>query len=150
VESPEWLDTAGLHGYLLGHSAANNKDRRQAVSRYETLVAAGVGVPLWETGLRQQIYLGNEAFVTRMQALAAPSRAGAAEIPKIQRQKAPATPRSLAQWLKVSQNRDEAIWQACTVSGLSMTQIAQEAGLSLSRVSRVIASQERIRVSLGQ
>jgi putative transposase len=38
-------------------------------------VAAAGDVRLWDEALRQQIYLGDEAFVERMQKLADPQRA---------------------------------------------------------------------------
>ena len=50
-------------------------------------MAAAGDTRLWETALRQQIYLGDEAFVERMQALAEPGRRGARELPKAQRRK---------------------------------------------------------------
>jgi hypothetical protein len=41
----------------------------------------------WDSALRQQIYMGDEGFVERVQALAEPSRTRAREIPKAQRGK---------------------------------------------------------------
>ncbi len=38
--APEWLDTAGLHGYPLGRSAKTAADQRRAADRYALLVAA--------------------------------------------------------------------------------------------------------------
>jgi REP element-mobilizing transposase RayT/DNA-directed RNA polymerase specialized sigma24 family protein len=136
--SPVWLDTDGLHGYLLGRASGGASDRRRAAHRYARLVAAARDVRLWEEALRQQIYLGDEAFVERMQALVEPQRAGAREIPKAQRR----TTRSLAQWLSACGSREEALLRAHTQSGLTMSAIAKELGLSVSRVSRLIARAE--------
>ncbi len=137
-DSPTWLDTDGLHGYLLGRAPANASDRRRAASRYARLLAAAGEVRLWEKALRQQIYLGDEAFVERMQRLADPKRTAAREIPKAQRR----TTRSLAQWLSACDSREEALFRAHTKSGLTMSAIAKELGLSVSRVSRLIARAE--------
>lgn len=47
ADSPAWLDTAGLHGYLLGRPAHTPSDNRRAASRYAALVAAGRDARLW-------------------------------------------------------------------------------------------------------
>ena len=90
---------------------------------------------LWDSALRQQIYLGDEDFVERMQALAQPRNSIDPDIPKLQRRKALA----LAQWLASCEDREEALYRAHTQSALSMSAIARELGLSVSRVSRLIA-----------
>ncbi len=135
---PEWLDTPGLHGYLLGRPARTGADHRRAADRYARLVATAPDARLWDSALRQQIYLGDEDFIERMQALAAPKNRTDHDIPKIQRSKA----RTLAQWLASCENREEALYQAHTASAISMTAIARELGLSVSRVSRLIARAE--------
>jgi len=137
--SPIWLDTDGLHGYLLGRVPSGASDRRSAANRYARLVAAARDVQLWDEALRQQIYLGDEVFVERMQKIADPQRTAAREIPKAQRR----TSRSLAQWLSTCDSREEAMFRAHTESGLTMSAIADELGLSVSRVSRLIARAEK-------
>ena len=137
--TPAWLDSDGLHAYVLGREVRNAADRRRAAERYTDLVASAPSVPLWDSALRQQIYLGGEAFVERMQALAEPQRSVAHEVPKVQRRKA----RSLAQWLGTCPTREEAIYRAYAESGLTMSAIAQELDLSVSRVSRLIARAEQ-------
>ena len=132
---PEWLDTAGLHGYLLGRPARSTADQRRAADRYARLVASVPDANLWDSALRQQIYLGDEDFVERMQALAEPRNSTDPDIPKVQRAKV----RTLAQWLASCENREEALYQAHTAGAISMTAIARELGLSVSRVSRLIA-----------
>jgi REP element-mobilizing transposase RayT/DNA-directed RNA polymerase specialized sigma24 family protein len=139
--TPEWLDTDGLHGYLLGRPARNRADRRRAEQRYMKLVADAPNVRLWDDALRQQIYLGDTAFVERMQALVEPRNSTDRDIPKVQRRKA----RSLEQWLNSCETRQQALYRAHTESALSMTAIARELGLSVSRVSRLIAQAERER-----
>jgi len=102
-------------------------------------VDAARGQPLWDDGLREQIYLGDDDFVARMLALAEPSRAGAIEVLRAQRR---GVSPGLQQWLQHGPTRDQAIWRADRESGLPMTAIAAELGLSISRVSRVIAREE--------
>lgn len=108
-------------------------------------MAAGRDVLLWGQGLRQQIHLGDESSVERMQALAGPLGAldqpSAREVPRVQRRD-PLRQRTLAQWLQACVSREEALWCAYTQSGLRMTDMARELGLSVSRVSRLIARHE--------
>ncbi len=134
-----WLDVEGLHGYVLGHTANSAADHRRAAARYSELVAAARETRLWDGALRQQIYLGDEAFVERMQARAERRRSVAREIPRVQRRK----PNSLHYWLASCDSREEALYRAYTESGLSMTALAAELGLSVSRVSRLIARVEQ-------
>ncbi len=144
AQTPQWLDTAGLHGYLLGHAPRGVADQRRAAQRYTALVAAGRDVRLWDDALRQQVYLGDEAFVERMQALAAPRQVAARDVPRVQRSK----PLTLAQWLGASDSRDDAFLRAHTQSGISMTAIAGEMGLSVSYVSRLIGRAEAARKAI--
>src|SRR5206468_2675234 len=60
---PHWLDTAAVHGYLLGRPAQSGADVKKAAQQYAALVAAGRGVRLWDEALAQQIYLGDERFI---------------------------------------------------------------------------------------
>lgn len=57
---PKWLAVDGL----LSQFGADRADARE---RYRHFVLDGVGQGLWD-GLRQQIYLGGDTFVERMQA----------------------------------------------------------------------------------
>ena len=136
--APEWLDTEGLHGYLLGRGVRSAADRRRAAGRYAQLVASVPDASLWDSALRQQIYLGDEAFVERMQALAEPRNSTDQDIPKAQRRKS----RTLAQWMESCENREQALYNAHTQSAMTMSAIARELGLSVSRVSRLIARAE--------
>ena len=135
---PEWLDTPSLYNFMLGRTVKTAADRRRAADRYARLVAAVPDAKLWDGALRQQIYLGNEAFVEHMQALARPGSSTDTDIPKVQRQRV----RPLAQWLASCESREDGLYQAHTAGAISMTQIAKELGLSVSRVSRLIARAE--------
>jgi putative transposase len=140
--TPLWLDTAGLQAYVLGREAHTPAQRERAAARYAALVAAGRDVALWDEALRQQIFLGDDDFIARMQALAEPSRMQSVDVPRAHRTEQRRIKRSLDQWLRECLTRDEAMWSAYTRSGLRMTEIARAAGLSISRVSRLIAAEE--------
>lgn len=132
--SPPWLDTAGLHGLVLGHDAHTALQRRQAAKAYADLVAAGRDVKLWDQGLRQQIYLGDEDFVERVQRAIEPQQARAKAIPRAQR----SMPKTLQAWLAECASRELALWHAYTDSGISMTAMASELGLTVGRISQLI------------
>jgi putative transposase len=139
ADTPAWLDSDGLHGYLLGRPVRGDADRRRAAQRYAALVAEGLNVALWQDGLRQQIYLGDEDFVARMQALAAPAQAAEVNVPKAQRQ----ARKTFVQCLEeCGGERDVALCLAYRTHGLTMTALATQTGLSVSRVSRVIKRAE--------
>lgn len=130
-------DVRAVWGYLLGHDPQDEGACAQAAQAYAALVRAGQGVQLWAQGLRQQMYLGDEDFVLRMQALASDRTVSAKEIPKTQR----ASPKSLQDWLASSPTRDQALVQAHYASQISLSQIARHLDLSVSRVSRIVSAQ---------
>lgn len=128
--APEWLDVDGLHTFLLGRPATTPGQHRLAGEKYARLVAAEPALQLWPGRLRQQIFLGDADFAARMRAAAAvprrPSRAGYAE------------------WLRRAGGiREQALWLAHTEGGIAMTALAEQLGLSVSRISRLIAAAER-------
>jgi putative transposase len=135
AEGLAWLDTVGLHGYLLGHDAQTPADSRRAGRQYAQWVAAGREVRLWDDALNRQVFLGDDDFVERMQALMAPASKTAQTIPLRQR----GAPKGLSDWLRECGSREEALWMAHTRSGLRMTALAAELGLSVVRVSQLIA-----------
>lgn len=132
---PPWLDRAAVWGYLLGEDASTEALSEKAGCAYADLVAAGKDAALWPDHLRQQMYLGDEAFVQRMQALATDRAVGDKEIPKAQR----ASPKTLQDWLAEMPSRDEAMVAAHRQSHISLSDIARTLGLSVSRVSRIVA-----------
>ena len=150
ADTPCWLDTAGLHGYLLGRAATSAADSRKAGMRYEALVAAGKDVRLWDQALRQQIYLGDDAFVERMQALAPATPTRSTEVPKAQRTP-PLKPRmDYPALVADGLPRDVALYRAHVEGACTMTQLAAHSGLSVSRVSRVIAAIEKSGLARGK
>jgi len=140
---PVWLATADLHGHLLGHDISTDADRRCAESLYSASVGCGIGVALWSEHLRGQIYLGSADFMSEMKARAAAQRLACTEIAKVQR----VFPSNLAEWLAPDRTREEAFRQAYSIGGLTMGEIARQAAMSISAVSRMIASAEEARQS---
>lgn len=136
--APAWLGSHEVWGYLLGRDFESARDCMQAQRAYAELVAAGQGSALWDE-LNRQIYLGDDQFVGRMLEAAAPSAKRSAPVPKIQR----SSTRSLAEWMAHCESREEALRRAYCESGLSMTAMAAELGLTLGRVSQLIARAER-------
>jgi REP element-mobilizing transposase RayT len=138
VQMPGWLATETLHGHLLGRDVATEVDRRQAERLHAQTVAAGRDTDLWRS-LRQEIFLGDEAFVIASQAIASERRLGCKEIAKEQRFARSA----LVDWLQPERTRDEAIRLAYSQGCMTMSEIARQADLSVSRISRLIAAAEK-------
>lgn len=131
IEAPPWLDSAALHRRL-----APRAPRREGPARYARFVAEGRGVRLWETALSGQIYLGDDAFVKRVQAQL--ESTDSVEIPRAQRMHRPHP----LQWYFDHYERDAAIAHAYLDGGYTQTAVATAASLSVSRVSRLIARLE--------
>lgn len=139
VAAPAWLDTNGLHGHLLGHDIVTPHDRRRAAHRYAALVAEGHGDRLWDQALRQQIYLGDDAFIEQIQKRCEPVRLAHPEISRLHRSR----PKDWAQWLAICGTREEALRRAYREGGISMSELARKLALSVSRISRLIARAEQ-------
>lgn len=128
--APAWLDVDGLHAHLLGRAVATPAQHRLAGERYARLVASDPGLQLWPGRLREQIFLGDADFAARMRAAAhAPRRV--------------ARP-PWAEWMRRAGGvRERALWLAHTEGGVAMTELGGQLGLSVSRISRLIAAAER-------
>lgn len=128
--APDWLDVDGLHGHLLGRPATTPAQHARAGERYARLVAAEPAMELLPGRLREQIFLGDAAFAARMRAAAVAPR----RVPRT----------SFAEWLRRAGGiREQALWLAHTQGGVAMTDLAAQQGLSVSRISRLIAAAER-------
>jgi putative transposase len=128
--APDWLDVDGLHSHLLGRPTVTAAQHRLAGDRYARLVASEPGLQLWPGRLREQIFLGDAEFARRMRAAAVAPRRVART--------------SWAEWLKRAGGiREQALWLAHTEGGIAMTDLAGQLGLSVSRISRLIAAAER-------
>lgn len=133
AETPPWLTVDAV----LGHFGDN---RATAVRRYADHVRAGIGLPsIWER-LNRQVYLGDDAFVARMQRKAGADRRDALEVPQTQRRR-PAKP--LALYVQLKLTRRVAMARAYASGAFSMAEVAQAFGVHYSTVSRAV-NQSRV------
>ena len=86
------------------------------------------------------MYLGDESFAQRMQALAKPDRQLHKQIPRQQRM----PDRPWSAWLEICNgDRPKALARAYREGGMTMTRLAQDTGLSITHISRLVAVGER-------
>lgn len=131
-DAPPWLAT----DWIL--SAFSDK-RSEAIERYKAFVAEGKNQPaIWER-LKNQIYLGSDAFIEKMQSRK-PDKEDLREVPLGQRR---AMAKPLEHYVTRSSTRDEAIANAYNSGAYGLKEIGDHFGLHYSRVSRIIASQRK-------
>lgn len=125
--APEWLTVEAL-------LARFGTERAEAVRRYARFVAEGIGQEgIWKN-LNRQVFLGDDRFVSRMQA----RHKGPLEdvnIPKAQ-QRPPAS--SLQAIASFHGSRDSAIVAAYATGQYSYHQIAQFFGVHFTTVGRIV------------
>ena len=129
--APKWLAVDGL----LSQFGAVREEARQ---HYRHFVSDGVGQGIWE-GLRQQIYLGGEAFVERMQAKA---KIDGDELTVPQAQRRPPAP-SLADIAARHRGRNAAIVAAYATGAYSYREIAEHFSIHLATVGRIVRTAMR-------
>jgi putative transposase len=139
--TPDWLDGSTLASFVLQREAQTVADFAESARLYERAVHLDPPQTIWSDGLRQQIYLGDEDFVHRMQARVDAKHQQDSDIPKAQR----ARLRTLAEWMEASPTREAALLAAHVESGISMTDLAQQLGLSVARISQLIKRAEATR-----
>lgn len=133
-EVPDWLHT----DWLLSAFSAR---RKAAVAAYAAFVAEGRNQPSpWEQ-LRNQIFLGTDAFVASM-LRKVPADVMLRGVPAVQRR---AMPPSLSQLAK-DNPRDEAIVRAHASGGYSLQQIGDHFGLHFSRVSQIVRAERNSKI----
>lgn len=126
-----WLNVEGL---LSGFT----KRRKMACARYQQFVEEGKGQPSpWES-LKNQIFLGDDAFVERMRKLLDVTKS-LDEIPSSQKRP---LPKPLEWYEKSAQTRNEAILEAWHSGGYKMKEIADHFGLHYSSISKIIKAAE--------
>lgn len=126
-----WLSTDWL---LSGFSSRLGK----AQLSYREFVSEGKGLPSpWEN-LRNQVFLGDEAFVKHMQEKVESDRT-LAEVPRIQRRKL-ALP--VKEYEQQTSTRDEAICKAYQSGRYKMVELAEYFGLHYSSISKIIRKNE--------
>ena len=141
VPAPDWLDTLGLYGHLLGRPALAEADLRLAALRYADLVDVGSveDGSFWQQALRAQVFLGDEAFARQMQAQVLLERQSAKGIPRVQRLLPSTWPECLA---ACDGDRNRAICRAYRQGGFTMPELASLTSLSVTHVARLIARAE--------
>jgi hypothetical protein len=109
------------------------------------------GVHLWDESLQQQIYLGDDAFIRKMQSQIKPldpSEHRPANVSKVQLS-APSLDCGIAHFTHLAKaashkaQRNQIIADAFYQGGHTQTAIAQAFGVSSSTVSRVILAAEK-------
>ena len=123
---PQWLAVDGLLSQF-------GIDRAEAQQRYRRFVLDGVGQRIWG-GLRQQIYLGDERFVERMQAKAK-IEGDVLSVPQAQRR--PPAP-SLMDIVARHEARNDAIVAAYATGAYSYREIAEHFNIHLGTVGRIV------------
>ena len=127
VLAPKWLAT---HGLLAQFHSRRSEARR----RYRKFVSEGLDMGSIWSGLRQQIFLGSEAFVERMQDRIK-IEGDELSIPMVQRR---AAPQSLEAIAKSHLRRNDAIVAAYATGAFSYREIGEFFGLHLTTVGRII------------
>ena len=126
-EAPIWLT---IHWLL----AAFGKQKGRAMEKYRNFVSEGKNQPSpWES-LQNQIYLGSETYVQKIQNKIDKGK-DLSEIPKSQKRPKPKT---LQQYEKKAGNRNQAIQLSYASGGYSMKEIGDYYGIHYSRISRII------------
>jgi hypothetical protein len=129
VQPPGWLTV----DWIL---SAFGTRKSKAIESYKRFVAAGKNQPSPWTFLKNQIYLGSDKFVERMQKQIGVDR-DLSEIPSAQRRP---TAKPLSIYEDESSGRDLAILSAYKSGGYSMKEIGDYFGLHYSRVSQIISN----------
>jgi len=130
--APEWLDTEWT-------LAAFAEQMQDAQSAYRRFVADGKNQPSpWED-LKNQIYLGSQAFVDEMQKKIDTDRQ-LSEIPKTHRRP---VARPLTWYFQKHPDRDRAVFEAFRTGGYSMREIGDHVGLHYSSISRIVSYHEK-------
>ncbi len=130
--APAWLQTDWVLS-AFGPRTSN------AQTRYRAFVAEGKNQPSPWDQLKNQIYLGSDAFVDKMQNRLAPDK-DLSEIPAAQRRR---VPKPLGDYARQHRNRNEAIQKAYASGGHNLKAIGDHFGLHYSRVSRIVAAGEK-------
>lgn len=124
---PDWLHV----DWLLSCFGARQK---QALLKFRQFVAQGKGQRSPLESLRNQIYLGDDAFVEEMQSKVEED-ADLSEVPLAQKRKL-AEP--IGKYLEKAASRNEGIYLAFRSGGYTMKAISDELGLHYSTVSKII------------
>ena len=123
---PAWFD----RNWLLSEFSVHNDEAEQ---QYMEFVTNGLQQLSPWSQLKQQIFLGDDAFVEQVQAKAVPWELS--EAPKIQRR---GKPKLLKEYAAITASRDEAVFMAYRSGGYTLKEIADYYGLHYSTISRIV------------
>jgi len=125
--APDWLEI----DWIL---AAFAERKQEAQTAYRRFVADGKNQHSpWEE-LKNQIYLGSDAFVNMMQRKVGADR-DLSEFPKTQRRR---VSRPLTWYFEKHRDRDTAIIEAYKSGDYNLREIGEHVGLHYSRISRIV------------
>ena len=114
--------------------AAFGKTKAVAIERYKKFVSKGTGHPSPWALLRNQVFLGDEKFVEKMQSQIDGDKE-LSEVPSSQRRPVPKT---LGYYETSTRDRNSAISEAYTSGGYTLREIGDHFGLHYSTVSGII------------
>ena len=130
-EQPTWLETEWT-------LSAFGKRKRTAIERYKQFVSEGKNQPSpWEN-LKRQVFLGDDAYIEKMQGLIDGDKE-LSEIPISQRRP---EPKSLKYYETKSRSRDEGIRIAYASGGYTQKEIGQFFGLHYTSISRILSDKK--------
>ncbi|HEY6643648.1 REP-associated tyrosine transposase [Povalibacter sp.] len=132
--APPWLAVSDVLRYFA-------PDAARATRAFRSFVDAGMAMRSPWTALTQHIYLGDEAFIERTQALMLQARREDPEIPRSQRIKRPA---SLTDIFVDTTDVASGVVAAYCSGRFTMRQIAAYLGVHYSTVSRLLARLEML------
>ena len=112
-----------------------NSHRDQAIVLYQNFVRAGIGLPPVWGKLKNQIFLGEQAFVEKLQNQIQVESGDLKEIPKAQRRP---LGKSLNDYVETFGNAKEGMKKAYASGDYTMQQIADAFNVHYSTVSRVV------------
>jgi len=133
--SESWLET----GLILNHFGDS---REAAIENYQNFVREGIGLsPVW-SGLKKQVFLGDEQFIDEAIARIETRNESAdlREVPRTQRRK---KAQPLSWYEDNAPTRNEAIVNAYTSGDYSMKKIAEWFKVHYTTVSRVVRKIEK-------
>lgn len=127
ADAPAWLHTDWILSTF-------GKRRQEAMTRYQAFVLAGKGQPSPWQHLKNQIYLGDDQFVEKMQRKIADD-APLSDVPALHKRP---VARPLADYVRKHPSRDQAIIAAYRSGGFSQKQIADHFEVHYSWVSKIV------------
>jgi len=126
VVAPSWFDKNLILGSF-------GKQKKVAIERYMEFVSNGVQQPSPWTMLKNQIYLGSDAFIEQAQTNITDKKIS--EVPKIQKRP---VPKAISEYAEIAKSRNEAIQVAYRSGGYTLEEIGKHFGLHYSTVSRIL------------